>query len=212
MKTLLPALVFLYSIFFTGCKKENNPEEKAEGYVYEESSGKPVSDVPIVLAECRHNGTRCIYTYIKTTYTDAAGHYMISGAAANGSLSITVGPNDKTFGTGEFTIVNRSLKQDFFVTIAHYASARFIVQTQGRNFALPAVKSGYYSAAQAVFRNPLAVTDTTLSLKYAANAQVTLALLLRNETAGSAPYSDTLSYTKNIGFPAGDTSVVWSVP
>lgn len=206
----------LCTIFIGGCRKEGNARYEAEGYVYLINSTQTVSNIPVVMTVCYHTGTRCVYDIVTKTYTDANGYYFISGKRENeGSLSIEVGNNDKTFGTppiDEILYPNKILKKDFYVEAARYVTARFIVQPQNRNFAYLSVNSGLYGGAKALFRNATTVIDTTLKYKYAANTQVNLKVLLQNENTTTHVYTDSLIYFKDLGVPLRDTNIIWIVP
>lgn len=197
------------------CSKEGSSRYSAEGYVYFTNTTIPVSNVPVVMTECLFTGTRCIYSFVTKTHTDANGYYFISETGKNrGALSIEVGYNDQTFGTGPIIIVNpnKILRQDFYVEAARYITTRFIVQPQNRNYALLSIKSGFYSAVSAVFRDATNTIDTILKFKYAAGSPVTLNVLLQNKNLLPPANSDSLVYFKNLGIPANDSSLVWIVP
>ncbi len=203
-----------YIFMFLGCTKEKTGLYEAEGFVYEFNSNRPLSNVPIIMSECNHNGTRCIYSFVTKTFTDEKGFYKISGRPnKNGSISIEVGSSDKAFGTREVSVIypNKVFKHDFFAYPAIYLSARFIVQTQNRNFVYSSIISSGYSAGGAVLRNPPNVYDTTLRLKLMPNSPVSLQVTLRNENGINIP-SDSLIYLKDLSFITRDTSVLWNVP
>ena len=214
-KTIFVCTIFC--LLVAGCTKENSTLYKAEGNVYEVGTSRGISNIPVIMSECDHTGTRCVYTTIATTYTDGSGHYKISGRRSTGSINIEVGFNDKTYGTPE---VNRFragevFYHDFFVEMAAYVSARFILQTQNRNYAILSLKTGPYSNLSAIRRNPPAVWDTTMRFRFAPGAngaQILQEVFLRNEIAGNPPYSDTLNCSRNLGMLRRDTSVVWIVP
>jgi hypothetical protein len=201
--------------FCLSCSKESSGRYKAEGYVYFTNTTTPVGNVPVVMSECHHTGTRCVYTFVTKTHTDANGYYSISESGNNrGALSIEVGYNDQTFGSGSVILVNpnKIIRHDFYVDAARYVTARFIVQPQNRNYALLSIKSGYYSAVSAIFRDATNTIDTTLKFKYAAGNPVTLNVLLQNKNTVPPINSDSLLYSKHLGIPANDTSLVWIVP
>ena len=212
----LICLAFILIIITAGCRKENNRNYKAEGYVYLINSRKAVSNAPVVMIECKFSGTRCMYEFVTRTYTDSNGYYFISGKTKNGgSMSIEVGNHDSIFGTPPSPAIlypNRVLRQDFYVEQARYVTARFIVEPQNRNFALLSINSGYYSSKNEVFRNITTTIDTIIKYKYVANSPVNLKVLLQNQNPVTQVYSDSLEFFKDLGIPLKDTSLIWIVP
>ncbi len=202
----------LLLVLFCACKKHY--EYRAEGYVYKKGTTTPISDVPIIMAECNHTGTRCQYSTIATTKTDVNGYYRILGNNNSGSVSIEVAHNEKTFGSNEVNgfRYKEIFYHNFYVDVAQKLTARFIIQTQNRNFVRPTVSVLPYGNAGAIFRNPAALIDTTISARFVSGSEVLLTVFLRNENPTAPVYSDTLFYQRNLGVLEKDTSLVWIVP
>lgn len=204
----------IYLSLFNSCSKEKGSLHRAEGYVYENITAKPVSNIPIYMYECNHTGTRCVYTFISEAYTDANGFYKISGRSKeNGSLYIEVGNNEKTFPSTEIYVhPTQRLVHNFTVDKAVYVTTRFIVQPLNRSFMQVSIRSGIYSAASAIFRNSNSIVDTTLKFKTSLNSEVRMETFAANQVCGNIPFCDSVFFNRFIGIVTKDTSTIWRVP